>query len=301
MAKKGLGKGFDTAFKGLDVFFSNEESAENVVSTGVEDTGKGSLLIKLSDIDPNKNQPRKLFFDDSLEELAESIRIHGILQPLALRRGEGGRYQIIAGERRFRAAKRAGLSEVPAVIVDADDRTVAELALIENLQREDLNPVEEAEGFRALIEEFSLTQEQAAERLGKSRSSLTNAMRLLALSPEALSLLREGRIERGHAKVILGLSDKNKQTEAANIVAEKGLNVRQTEELVRRMNRSLLTPPEETDVFEVDYVASLERDLTKSLGRRVKLSHGKKKGTLSLEYYGNDDLDRLIKILSKIK
>ncbi len=301
MAKKGLGKGFDTAFKGLDVFFSNEESAENVVSTGVEDTGKGSLLIKLSDIDPNKNQPRKLFFDDSLEELAESIRIHGILQPLALRRSEGGRYQIIAGERRFRAAKRAGLSEVPAVIVDADDRAVAELALIENLQREDLNPVEEAEGFRALIEEFSLTQEQAAERLGKSRSSLTNAMRLLALSPEALSLLREGRIERGHAKVILGLSDKNKQTEAANIVAEKGLNVRQTEELVRRMNRSLLTPPEETDVFEVDYVASLERDLTKSLGRRVKLSHGKKKGTLSLEYYGNDDLDRLIKILSKIK
>ncbi len=301
MAKKGLGKGFDTAFKGLDVFFSNEESVENVVSTGVEDTRKGSLLIKLSDIDPNKNQPRKLFFDDSLEELAESIRIHGILQPLALRRSEGGRYQIIAGERRFRAAKRAGLSEVPAVIVDADDRAVAELALIENLQREDLNPVEEAEGFRALIEEFSLTQEQAAERLGKSRSSLTNAMRLLALSTEALSLLREGRIERGHAKVILGLSDKNKQTEAATIVAEKGLNVRQTEELVRRMNRSLLTPPEETDIIEVDYVASLERDLTKSLGRRVKLSHGKKKGTLSLEYYGNDDLDRLIKILSKIK
>ncbi|MBE6965141.1 MAG: ParB/RepB/Spo0J family partition protein [Ruminococcaceae bacterium] len=301
MAKKGLGKGFDTSFKGLDVFFSNEESTESVSSPGAEDSGKGSLLIKLSDIDPNKNQPRKLFFDDSLEELAESIRIHGILQPLALRRSEGGRYQIIAGERRFRAAKRAGLSEVPAVIVDADDRAVAELALIENLQREDLNPVEEAEGFRALIEEFSLTQEQAAERLGKSRSSLTNAMRLLALSPEALALLREGRIERGHAKVILGLSDKNKQTEAANIVAEKGLNVRQTEELVRRMNRSLLTPPEETDSFEVDYVASLERDLTKSLGRRVKLSHGKKKGTLSLEYYGNDDLDRLIKILSKIK
>ncbi len=301
MAKKGLGKGFDTEFKGLDVFFSNEENTENVVLNGAEDTGRGSLLVKLSDIDPNKNQPRKLFFDDSLEELAESIRIHGILQPLALRRSEGGRYQIIAGERRFRAAKRAGLEEVPAVIVDADDRAVAELALIENLQREDLNPVEEAEGFRALIEEFSLTQEQAAERLGKSRSSLTNAMRLLALSPEALSLLREGRIERGHAKVILGLSDKNKQTEAANIVAEKGLNVRQTEELVRRMNRSLLTPPEEPDVIEVDYVASLERDLTKSLGRRVKLSHGKKKGTLSLEYYGNDDLDRLIKILSKIK
>ena len=286
---KGLGKG-------LDVLFGSDLSAENEVSTA-----KNTNLIKITDIDPNKNQPRKLFYEDSLSELAESIKVHGILQPLALRRKAGERYEIIAGERRFRAAKRAGLTEVPAVIIEATDREVSELALIENLQREDLNPVEEAEGFRALIEEFSLTQEQAAERLGKSRSSLTNAMRLLALAPEALSLLREGRIERGHAKVILGLSDKNKQAEAANIVAEKGLNVRQTEELVRRMNRSLLTPPEETDVIEVDYVASLERDLTKSLGRRVKLSHGKKKGTLSLEYYGNDDLDRLIKILSKIK
>ncbi|MBQ8003884.1 MAG: ParB/RepB/Spo0J family partition protein [Oscillospiraceae bacterium] len=296
MAKKGLGKGLDALFLSD---FTTETSSPSVQES--KDTGDGSLFIKISDIDPNKNQPRKLFYDDSLEELADSIRTHGILQPLALRRTEGGRYQIIAGERRFRAAKRAGLEEVPAIIVDADDREVSELALIENLQREDLNPVEEAEGFRSLIEEFSLTQEQAAERLGKSRSSLTNAMRLLALSDEALSLLREGRIERGHAKVILGLSDKNKQSEAANIVAEKGLNVRQTEELVRRMNRSLLATPEETDVVEVDYVASLERDLTKSLGRKVKLSHGKKKGTLSLEYYGNDDLDRLIKLLSKIK
>ena len=294
MAKKGLGKGLDALFV--------SDFAENPTSASSEPSGDGSLSVKITDIDPNKNQPRKLFFDDSLEELAESIRIHGILQPLALRRAEGGRYQIIAGERRFRAAKRAGLTEVPAVLVDADDRAVAELALIENLQREDLNPVEEAEGFKALIEEFSLTQEEAAERLGKSRSSLTNAMRLLSLSGEALALLREGKIERGHAKVILGLSDKAKQTEAANIVAERGLNVRQTEELVRRMNKSTLRAPEAaSEVIEVDYIAALERDLTKSLGRKVKLSHGKKRGKLEIEYYGNDDLDLLIKALSKIK
>lgn len=295
MAKKGLGKGLDALF--MSDFENNPTSPSPSQSEG----SAQSNLIKISDIDPNKNQPRKLFYDDSLEELAESIRSHGILQPLALRRAEGGRYQIIAGERRFRAAKRAGLTEVPAVIVDADDRAVAELALIENLQREDLNPVEEAEGFKALIEEFSLTQEEAAERLGKSRSSLANAMRLLALAPDALALLREGRIERGHAKVILGLTDKDKQAEAAGIVAEKSLNVRQTEELVRRMNKSTLTPPEEQDAVQVDYVAALERDLTKSLGRRVKLTHGKKKGKIELEYYGNDDLDRLIKILSGIK
>ena len=286
MVKKGLGKG-------LDALFDFGEATEESSATPVD-----SNLIKITDIDPNKNQPRKLFFDDSLEELAESIRIHGILQPLALRRMEGGRYQIIAGERRFRAAKRAGLTEVPAVIVEADDREVSELALIENLQREDLNPVEEAEGFKALIEEYSLTQEEAAERLGKSRSSLTNAMRLLSLSPEALALLREGRIDRGHAKVLLGLTDSEKQTEAANIVADKNLNVRQTEELVRRMNKSSLSTTEPSDVTEVDYIAVLERDLTKSLGRKVRLIHGKKKGKIELEYYGNDDLDRLLKLLS---
>lgn len=291
MAKKGLGKGLDALF--MSDFSSSSESSP--------EEEKESNLIKITDIDPNKNQPRKLFFEDSLEELAESIKLHGILQPLALRRTEGGRYQIIAGERRFRAAKRAGLTEVPAVIVDADDRAVAELALIENLQREDLNPVEEAEGFKALIEEYSLTQEEAAERLGKSRSTLTNAIRLLALSPEALALLREGKIERGHAKVILGITDPKKQGEIAHIVAEKGLNVRQTEELVRRTNKETLTPPDASDVVEVDYIAALERDLTKSLGRKVKLIHGKKKGKIELEYYGNDDLERLLAVLGRIK
>ncbi len=293
MAKKGLGKG-------LDVLFANNPTHD--LTSGSEDNSANSSFISINDIDPNKNQPRKLFFDDSLEELAESIRIHGILQPLALRRTENGRYQIIAGERRFRAAKRAGLSEVPAVIVEADDKAVAELALIENLQREDLNPVEEAEGFKALMDEFGLTQEEAASRLGKSRSSLANATRLLSLAPDALALLREGRIERGHAKVLLGLTNKDDQAEAAYIVAEKGLNVRQTEELVRRMNAKKLVPPKEiSEEFEVDYIKALEQDLTKSLGRKVRLVHGAKKGKIELEYYGNDDLDILLKALSRIK
>ena len=297
MAKKGLGKG-------LDALFMSDLSAPDAPSAGVGEamSAAGTSEIKITDIDPNKNQPRKLFYDDSLEELAESIRLHGILQPLALRRMPGGRFQIIAGERRFRAAKRAGLDTVPAVIVEADDKETAELALIENLQREDLNPVEEAEGFKTLMKEFGLTQEETAERLGKSRSSLANALRLLSLCDEALALLRDGKIDRGHAKVLLGISDKEKQAEAAEICAEKSLNVRQTEELVRRMNKSLLAPPEtDNKEFEVDYVAALERDLAKSLGRKVRLIAGKKKGKIELEYYGNDDLERLISALNKLR
>lgn len=288
MVKKGLGKGLDALF------------ASDLNSRTTEAAASKETEVKLADIDPNKAQPRKLFFDDSLEELAESIRTHGILQPLALRRRENGRYQIIAGERRFRAAKRAGLSSVPAVIIEADDREVAELALIENLQREDLNPVEEAEGFKALLDEYNLTQEEAAQRLGKSRSTLTNALRLLALSPGALAYLREGKIERGHAKVILSLPAE-KQEEAAAIVYDGNLNVRQTEALVKRLNCAPSDDSKTKEEVQVDYIAALERDLTKSLGRRVRLHHGKRRGRLELEYYGNDDLELLIKALGRIK
>ncbi len=288
MAKKGLGKG-------LDALFVSDLNATSEISEQPKETE-----IRITDIDPNKAQPRKLFFDDSLEELAESIRTHGILQPLALRRRENGRYQIIAGERRFRAAKRAGLSSVPAVIIEADDREVAELALIENLQREDLNPVEEAEGIKALLDEYNLTQEQAAERLGKSRSTLTNMLRLLALSPGALAYLREGKIERGHAKVLLAL-DPEKQEEAAAIVYDNSLNVRQTEALVKKLSASEATPTKDAETVAVDYIAALERDLTKSLGRKVRVHHGKRRGKLELEYYGNDDLELLIKALGRIK
>ncbi len=292
MAKKGLGKGLDALF--MSDLNNTEDSSPASQNTANE------AEIKITDIDPNKSQPRKLFFDDSLEELAESIRTHGILQPLALRRRENGRYQIIAGERRFRAAKRAGLETVPAVIIDADDREVAELALIENLQREDLNPVEEAEGIKSLLDEFKLTQEEAALRLGKSRSTLANSMRLLALSPGALAFLREGKIERGHAKVILALPAE-KQEEAAAIVSESGLNVRQTEALVKKMLSKNDEKSPESGEIKVDYIAALERDLTKSLGRKVKLIHGKRRGKIELEYYGNDDLELLIKALGRIK
>lgn len=289
MAQKGLGRGLDALF----VSDLNASSSESTASSR-------TTQIKLSDIDPNKDQPRKLFFDDSLEELAESIRTHGILQPLALRLRENGRYQIIAGERRFRAAKRAGLTTVPAVIIEADDREVAELALIENLQREDLNPVEEAEGIKALLDEYNLTQEEAAERLGKSRSTLANALRLLALSSGALSYLREGKIERGHAKVLLSLPPE-KQEEVAAIVSDNSLNVRQTEALVKRMLSAGKDTKTDKKPLEVDYIAALERDLAKSLGRKVRVIHGKRKGKLELEYYGNDDLELLIKALGRIK
>ena len=286
MVRKGLGKG-------LDALFANDVD-------GLQPSENSDLKVKISDIDTNKNQPRKLFYEDTLEELAESIRIHGIITPLALRRMENGRYEIVAGERRFRAARRAGLTEVPAVIVDVDDKVAAEIALIENLQREDLNAVEEAEGIRALISEFSMTQEEAATRLGKSRSSLANALRLLSLAPEALALLRDGKIDRGHAKVILALPDQKDQVMAANAVADGELNVRQTESLVKRMLEQKAEEPPRDITISVNYLEELERSLTSSLGRRVRLVNGKRKGRIELEFYGTEDLEFLIKSLKKL-
>ncbi len=289
MVKKGLGRG-------LDALFMNDIAEEQII----EDA---SRTIKITDIDTNKNQPRKLFYEDTLEELAESIRMHGIITPLALRRKGNGRFEIVAGERRFRAARRAGLTEVPAVIVEVDDKTAAEIALIENLQREDLNAVEEAEGIRALIDEFSMTQEEAAERLGKSRSSLANALRLLALAPEALALLRDGKIERGHAKVILALPSEKEQNDAAHIVSEQGLNVRQTEALVKRMieRKKDDEPQKDSGTVTVNYLEALERNLTSVLGRKVKLINGRRKGKIELEFYGAEDLEFLVKFLERLK
>ncbi len=287
MVKKGLGKGLDALF------------ANDIDSAPSTDTLERT--IKISDIDTNKNQPRKLFYEDTLEELAESIRTHGIITPLALRRTENGRYEIVAGERRFRAARRAGLSEVPAVIVDVDDKTAAEIALIENLQREDLNPVEEAEGIRSLISEFSMTQEEAATRLGKSRSSLANSLRLLALAPDALNLLRDGKLDRGHAKVLLALPSEKEQVEAANAVVEGDLNVRQTEVLVKRMLERKSPEPARDNTVSVNYLEDLERSLTSALGRRVRLVNGRRKGRIELEFYGTEDLEFLIKSLEKLK
>ncbi len=289
MIKKGLGKGLDALFE-----------SDIDVSTPSPSDEQNTSTVKLSDIDPNENQPRKLFYDDSLEELAESIRIHGIIQPLALRKTQGGRYEIIAGERRFRAARRAGLTEVPAIIVDVDEKEMQELALIENLQREDLNPVEEAEGIKALLERFSLTQEAAAARLGKPRASLANALRLLALSPDALALLREGKIERGHAKVLLSLP-KELQDSAAQKVVENDLNVRQTETLVKRLLEAEKEPSRDSGEVSVNYLEALERTLAEKLGRKAHIVNGKRKGRIELEFYGNEDLERLIDALGRMK
>ncbi len=266
------------------------------------DGGSGKLLLPLSQIEPCASQPRKNFDEASLADLADSIREHGIIQPLTVRKLASGYYQIIAGERRWRAARMAGLTEVPALVIEADDRKTMELALIENLQREDLNPLEEAEGYRSLIETFSLTQEEAAERVGKSRSAVANAMRLLALTDEVRKMLVDGALSVGHARALLPLS-KQLQKKAAAAVVSGGLNVRQTEALVKRLG----TEKDEKDKksptaqqFDI-YAAAAADTLTSKLGRTVKIVNGRKKGRIELEYYGVDDLNDLLEALAELK
>jgi len=282
-SNKGLGKGLGALLG--DVALNQSEG--------------GTSNIKISQIEPNLTQPRKQFDDEALTELSESIKLYGIMQPLAVRRLSSGYYQIIAGERRWRAAKLAGLTEVPALVFDADDRRAIEMAMIENIQRENLNPLEEAEGYKLLMDEYGLTQEETAEKMGKSRSAIANSLRMLSLPDKLKSYIIEGKLSGGHAKAILGLSDKTMMDSVAQKVIALQLSVRQTEELVKKCNRPIketLTPPE----VEVDYWKELEKDLTKKLNRKVKISHGAVKGTLTLEYYDMDDLDGLCNALSKI-
>ncbi|MDD6677918.1 MAG: ParB/RepB/Spo0J family partition protein [Firmicutes bacterium] len=250
-------------------------------------------------IEPNAHQPRSDFDEEELEALAESISVHGILQPLTVRKLPSGYYQIIAGERRWRAARKAGLSEVPVVVVEADDRKAMELALIENLQRQDLNPVEEAMGYQTLIGEYGLTQEEAAKQVGKSRPTVTNALRLLALCPDALEKLRKGDLTPGHARAILSLKCEKKQQEAAQKITALGLSVRQAELLCRNMNQE--KPPVKKVDLGVDYVAECEKSLSKHLGRGVKIVNGKRKGHFELEFYGQEDLQVLLDALMKLQ
>ena len=230
-------------------------------------------LLPIYKVEPNPDQPRQDFDEEALQDLADSIAIHGVIQPLTVRETYGGYYQIIAGERRWRAARMANLGEIPAVIIAADDQKAAELALIENLQRENLNPVEEALGYQSLIDGFGLTQEEAAKRVGKSRPAVTNALRLLSLSPEVLIKLREGALTAGHARAILSLKDEKKQAEAAQKISALGLSVRQAEMLCKNMS----APPKAKPpvVFDVDYNAECEKKLSKHLGRKVKIVNGK--------------------------
>lgn len=284
MGSKGLGMGLDA------LFMTGEPSKKEE---------KNLSLVKLSQIEPNAAQPRKDFDAEALAELAESIRTHGILQPLAVRKLSEGRYQIIAGERRYRAAREAGLTEVPVYFVEADDRTVMELALVENLQRQDLNPIEEAEGYRVLMSEFSLTQEDCAARVGKSRPVVANALRLLSLPDEIRELLSEGKLSVGHAKTLLSLSDSKLQLKIAKLIVENGFSVRQTELLVKKALQEKKEKKVNSSV-SVNYLEEIERRLSGKLGRKVKLISGRKKGKIELEFYNPEDLEKLINLLESL-
>lgn len=250
-------------------------------------------------VEPNPDQPRHDFDEEELQALADSITVHGIIQPLTVREMPNGYYQIIAGERRWRAARMANLSDVPAVIIEADDKKAMELALIENLQRQDLNPLEEALGYQTLMNEYGLTQEEAAGRVGKSRPAVANALRLLGLCPEVQERVRKGELSAGHARAILQLKSEKKQQEAAQKIVALGLSVRQAELLCKNMSKEPV--PQKKEVFAVDYVAECEKSLSKHLGRGVKIVNGKRKGRFELEFYGQEDLQNLLDALMKIQ
>lgn len=279
MKKSGLGKGIDALF------------SENIL----EDKNGGVSLVRLSDIEPNRNQPRKRFDKEKLDELAISIKEHGIISPLIVTELEKGRYKIIAGERRWRAARIAGITEVPVIVKEYTDKEIMEIALIENLQREDLNIIEVAKGYKQLIEDFSLTQEQLAERMGKSRSAVTNILRILTLPEEVIKLLEQDKISFGHARALAGIESKKILINIAKETAEKGLSVRDVEKLVSKIS----SPEREIIKKEKDiHLKALEEKISKELSRKIKISQGKNKGKIEIEYYSDEDLENIIKMLS---
>ncbi len=257
-------------------------------------------LLPIYKVEPNAAQPRQDFDEEELQALSDSIAVHGVIQPLTVRQLPSGYYQIIAGERRWRAARMANLSEIPAVVVEADDKKAMELALIENLQRQDLNPVEEALGYQSLMADYGLTQEETASRVGKSRPAVANALRLLQLHPDVLEMLRSGKLTAGHARAVLSIKSEKKQLEAAQKISALGLSVRQAELLCKNMSKE----PEQKEkevTLAIDYVAECEKSLSKHLGRGVKIVNGKRKGRFELEFYGQDDLQNLLDALMKLK
>ena len=258
----------------------------------------GAQLLPLQKVEPNPLQPRKSFDPDELQALADSIAMHGIIQPLTVRQLPSGFYQIIAGERRWRAARLAGLDEVPVVVIEADDKKAMELALIENLQRSDLNPIEEAKGYQQLMTEYGMTQEVTAERVGKSRPAVANALRLLSLSPAVLELVEQGRLSAGHARALLTVKSAPEQYAVAMKVINLQLSVRQTENMCKNLVKA--TKPKQEKPIAVDYLAECEKTLSKRLGRGVRIVSGKRKGRLELEYYGEEDLQRLYELLERL-
>lgn len=285
--KRGLGGGLNNLF-GADV--------TDLSAAGAAD---GVTKLSLSKIEPNPNQPRKVFDQSALDELAESIRLHGLITPITVRPGDkSGYYQIIAGERRWRAARIAGLKEIPAMVLEAEESEVMQLALIENLQRQDLNPIEEAEGYDLLMRQFGLTQEEVAHRVVKSRPAVANALRLLALPDEVRTMVTEGQLSGGHARAVLAVAEPEKRIEAAHEMV--GMTVRQAEALAKKYNKKPAKKPENAEL-SVDYLSEAARDLESALGRKVAIQQGKTSGTLTLEYYGADDLERLIEALRGLR
>ena len=282
---KGLGKGLGALMGDLTV--------EEPVSRSPYQ------MLPIHKVEPNPNQPRQDFDPEELQSLADSIANHGVVQPLTVREVGNGYYQIIAGERRWRAARMAEQREIPAVIIEADDRKVMELALIENLQRQDLNPVEEALGYQTLMQDYGLTQEDAAKQVGKSRPAVANALRLLNLSEKVLEMVRKGTLSAGHARAVLSLKSEKMQEQAAQKIAALGLSVRQAELLCKNMCKE--PAPVKEPTLTVDYVAECEKSLSKHLGRGVKIVNGKRKGRFELEFYGQDDLQVLLDALMKLE
>ena len=287
-SERGLGKGLGKGLGALlgDAALQNQEG--------------GSVSLPIAQVEPGLKQPRKRFDPETLADLAESIRTHGIIQPLTVRRLGSGYYQIIAGERRWRAAKLAGLSEVPAVIIEADDRKVMELGLIENLQREDLNPIEEAMGYKALVEDYGLTQEEVARQVGKSRPAVANALRLMALPDAVRALVEEGKLSAGHARALLSVPDSTSQKKLAQKVVAEGLSVRQTEALAKRLAQGgQAAAAARSDELAI-YDRAAEKDLGARLGRKVHIVRGRRKGKIELEYYDPDDLNALLDRLGRM-
>lgn len=285
MAKKsGLKKGLNDLF------------LENAATEG----SNSAVVLDINEIEPNRDQPRKVFNDNALEELAKSIKENGIIQPLLVRPMPDGSYQLIAGERRWRAARMVGLSEVPVTVRVMTDEEASVFALIENLQREDLNPVEEAEGMKSLIETYGFTQEEAADRVGKSRTAVTNTLRLLKLPKSVLSLLNDGKISAGHARALLGLDDEKEMLKITETIIKDQISVRQVEKMVKYANQGEKTKPLKRDKKRDKYYDEVELALTNALSRKVKVYLGKGgKGTLEFEFFGKDDLTKLAKELDK--
>jgi len=286
MAKRGLGRGLDALFPSL----------ENEIALDEREGKEFIHEIKISDIDPSMDQPRKSFKEESIMELAQSIKQYGVVQPIIVK-PNGKRYSLIAGERRWRAARMAGLTKIPAVVKELDGKEAIEIALIENLQREDLNPIEEAMGIRTLIEEYGLTQEMVAERIGKSRPAITNALRLLSLPQKIQEYLIEGRLTSGHGRALLGIQNEEVQMEVAELIIKNDLSVRETERAIQRLNDK--DKEKKGKNQKPGYIIDIEEKLEESLGTRVVISPGKKKGKIEIEYYSNEDLERIIEKISK--